>query len=82
MGLDYNVFEALSFDCYGTLIDWETGIWAALQPLLKTHNTSNITRSLGLQAFAETEAIQESETPNMAYPLLLSHVHKRIARKL
>ena len=27
-------FEALSFDCYGTLIDWETGIWDALQPLI------------------------------------------------
>ena len=25
-------FEALSFDCYGTLIDWETGILAALAP--------------------------------------------------
>jgi 2-haloalkanoic acid dehalogenase type II len=27
-------FEALSFDCYGTLIDWESGIWEALAPLL------------------------------------------------
>ena len=26
-------FKALTFDCYGTLIDWETGIYAALQPL-------------------------------------------------
>ena len=28
-------FEALSFDCYGTLIDWETGLLAALDPLLR-----------------------------------------------
>ncbi len=27
-------FSALTFDCYGTLIDWETGIWDALQPLI------------------------------------------------
>ena len=27
-------FKALTFDCYGTLIDWETGLWNALQPLL------------------------------------------------
>ena len=27
-------FQALSFDCYGTLIDWESGIYAALAPLL------------------------------------------------
>ena len=26
-------FKALSFDCYGTLIDWETGLLAALKPL-------------------------------------------------
>ena len=26
-------FSALTFDCYGTLIDWESGIWDALQPL-------------------------------------------------
>ena len=25
-------FSALTFDCYGTLIDWETGIAAALRP--------------------------------------------------
>ena len=28
-------FKALSFDCYGTLIDWETGLSAALGPLAK-----------------------------------------------
>jgi 2-haloacid dehalogenase len=25
-------FDALSFDCYGTLIDWETGLSAVLVP--------------------------------------------------
>ena len=28
-GLEYGAFEALTFDCYGTLIDWESGIAAA-----------------------------------------------------
>ena len=27
-------FRVLTFDCYGTLIDWESGIVAALRPLL------------------------------------------------
>jgi 2-haloacid dehalogenase len=27
-------FDVLSFDCYGTLIDWESGIYSALKPLL------------------------------------------------
>ena len=28
-------FRVLTFDCYGTLIDWESGIYTALQPLLQ-----------------------------------------------
>ena len=27
-------YRVLTFDCYGTLIDWECGIWDALQPLI------------------------------------------------
>ena len=30
-------FEALSFDCYGTLIDWEAGIAAVLRPWANAH---------------------------------------------
>jgi 2-haloacid dehalogenase len=32
--LDYGRFEALTFDCYGTLIDWDTGILAGIRPVL------------------------------------------------
>jgi len=32
--LDYGAFDALTFDCYGTLIDWETGILAALRTVV------------------------------------------------
>jgi 2-haloacid dehalogenase len=35
--LDFNRFEILTFDCYGTLIDWETGILAALHRILSAH---------------------------------------------
>jgi 2-haloacid dehalogenase len=35
--LDFAAFEAISFDCYGTLIDWEAGILAALRPILARH---------------------------------------------
>ena len=31
--MDLSDFDALSFDCYGTLIDWEAGIGAVLRPL-------------------------------------------------
>jgi 2-haloalkanoic acid dehalogenase type II len=32
--LDYGAFDALTFDCYGTLIDWEAGILAALRKVV------------------------------------------------
>ena len=38
--MDPNRFTRLTFDCYGTLIDWETGILAALQPLFQRHGVT------------------------------------------
>jgi 2-haloacid dehalogenase len=35
--LDYEAFEALTFDCYGTLIDWETGLTEAFAQVLRAH---------------------------------------------
>jgi len=35
--LDFSNVEVLTFDCYGTLIDWETGILGALRPLVAAH---------------------------------------------
>ena len=37
MTLDFNRFESLTFDCYGTLIDWETGLLSALRRILSAH---------------------------------------------
>jgi len=37
MPLSADQFDALTFDCYGTLIDWATGISRALQPILQKH---------------------------------------------
>jgi 2-haloacid dehalogenase len=72
-------FKALTFDCYGTLIDWESGIWDALQPLLMHNACSSVHRDLGLQAFAKLETEQERDTPDLLYPLLLTRVHRAIA---
>jgi hypothetical protein len=35
--LDANNYEVLSFDCYGTLVDWESGIISGLRPVLRAH---------------------------------------------
>ena len=72
-------FTTLTFDCYGTLIDWESGIWDAMQPLIHANQRSDITRSTGLEAFAVFESAQEKETPDLMYPKLLTRVHRSLA---
>ncbi len=74
-------YKVLTFDCYGTLIDWESGIWDALQPLLMANDRDAITRNQGLEAFAEIENAQESETPDMLYPDVLARVHASFAAR-
>jgi 2-haloacid dehalogenase len=72
-------FKALSLDCYGTLIDWETGLWNALQPLL-SEGRPGIGRREALDAFARIEVDQERQTPSLHYSTLLAVVHARLAR--
>ena len=60
-------YKVLTFDCYGTLIDWETGIWDALQPLLMANHRSNLTRVDALESHALLESKQETEAPGMLY---------------
>ncbi len=74
-------YEVLTFDCYGTLIDWESGIWDALQPLLMANGRGDITRVDGLAAFGELEHAQEAATPDLIYPELLRKVHQGIAAR-
>ncbi len=71
-------FRALTFDCYGTLIDWETGILAGLDPLVRKAGAKAAPDAV-LEAFARHEAAQEAETPDMLYSRLLGVVHSRIA---
>lgn len=72
-------FTVLTFDCYGTLIDWETGITTALRPWVQSHNLVLETGAI-LEAFAQHEADQQAETPTMRYADLLAVVYKRLAR--
>jgi 2-haloalkanoic acid dehalogenase type II len=73
-------FKVLSFDCYGTLIDWETGIVNALQPLWRGDRGGR-SRDDILAAFARHETAQERETPDMIYSELLARVHRRLAEE-
>jgi 2-haloacid dehalogenase len=73
-------FKALTFDCYGTLIDWETGILSGMQPLVEKAAVTPLSRDQILEIFAQNESAQEDETPATPYSQLLSIVYKRIAR--
>ena len=74
---DYSV---LTFDCYGTLIDWETGIAEALAPWLEGAGV-NLGRDRVLEAFAQLESAQQAATPALRYPELLALVHRGLAER-
>ncbi len=74
-------FSTLTFDCYGTLIDWESGIWDAYQMVIAVNGRDDITRQIALQAHAELESAQQAETPEMIYPQLLALVHQQFAKR-
>ena len=67
--LDFESFEIFSFDCYGTLIDWETGILTALGPVLARHGHRVPDETL-LEAFAVLETGAESG-PYRPYAVVL-----------
>ena len=73
-------YKVLTFDCYGTLIDWEAGMLAALKPL-----SSKVDRPLApdqiLEAHARHESAQQRVTPGRLYRDLLAIVHKRLAEE-
>ena len=72
-------YRVLTFDCYGTLIDWEAGIWAALQSLIRSNGAIGLTRDEALRAFARFEGQHERASPDLAYPDLLARVHRDLA---
>lgn len=74
-------FRVLTFDCYGTLIDWESGIFNALQPLLQKGQL-DLGRDAVLEIYAQHESAQQAETPGMIYSELLTQVHRRLAKAL
>ncbi|MEH3147963.1 MAG: haloacid dehalogenase type II [Methylobacterium frigidaeris] len=73
-------FKALTFDCYGTLIDWETGMVAALQGLTDRAGAP-LTRNAILEAHARHESAQQEQTPGRLYRDLLAVVYKRLAEE-
>jgi 2-haloacid dehalogenase len=63
---DFDRFDALTFDCYGTLIDWETGLLAAMRPVLEAHGVDEPDDEALLERYARHEAEIEAG-PYLAY---------------
>jgi 2-haloacid dehalogenase len=73
-------FDTLTFDCYGTLIDWESGMIEALKRLTE-RASGPLSRDQILQAHAQHESSQQLATPTMRYRDLLAVVYKRLAEQ-
>jgi 2-haloacid dehalogenase len=71
--VDFTQFEALTFDCYGTLIDWEGGILSALRPLLEAHGVVDQDDDALLERHAHLDAEAE-EGPFRRYRSILADV--------
>jgi len=74
-------FSALTFDCYGTLIDWETGILEALPPWAAAHRVEVGDEEL-LAAFGRAESAREAADPTAPYPRVLAGVLEDLASEL
>ena len=73
-------FKILTFDTYGTLIDWESGIYNALRPLIeKTSPTPD--RDQALEVFGEEETHLELTQPGLIYSSLLGECFHAIAKR-
>lgn len=74
-------FGALSFDCYGTLIDWEAGITAVLNPWARSRGLEMTDEAL-LTAYSGHEARAEAEHPRAPYPDILARSLRGLGREL
>ncbi len=77
--LNFNKFQVLTFDCYGTLIDWETGILNALRPIFLKYGI-NINDNEILKNYAEFESEIE-KGPYIKYKEVLKKVLKKFGEK-
>lgn len=78
--MDFSQFKVLTFDCYGTLIDWESGILASLRPLVQKYGLSIKDEEL-LALYGELESASQSG-PYRPYRVVLREVVQRFGRRL
>lgn len=77
--MNLNRFKAITFDCYGTLIDWESGLLGALRPILHSHR-QELSDAQILELYAELEP--EAQSPYQSYRRVLADVVRGFGRRL
>jgi len=75
-------FKLLSFDVYGTLIDWERGILDALRPSLEKAGKIDLDPKHILGVCHTLEASEQSANPQLIYSQLLTRLHPKLCREL
>jgi 2-haloalkanoic acid dehalogenase type II len=73
-------YDVITFDCYGTLIDWETGISAAFLETARADGLA-LEREAVLRTYAELEPAVEAETYRR-YREVLAETARRVAARL
>ena len=79
--MDLTRFKALSFDCYGTLIDWETGMLAVLGPWAREQGLDVADEQL-LLAYGDAEAAAERDMPTALYPEVIGAAFRAAGAQL
>ena len=79
--LDFDRYEWLSFDCYGTLVDWETGISTAVAAALTPHGVSRTSAEI-LALFSDTEPKAQTAHGYREYRPVLRDVMALIGAEL
>ncbi len=74
-------FGALSFDCYGTLIDWEAGLTRVLNPWARSRGLDLDDEAL-LDAYSKHEAAAEAAYPQEPYPGILARSMRALGGEL
>ena len=77
--IDFDRFEAVSFDCYGTLIDWESGIVGAIRPVLEARGL-DLSDTQILALFAEIEPVAQ-RAEYVEYRQVLREVMRELVRR-
>jgi 2-haloacid dehalogenase len=80
MHIDPDRYDALTFDCYGTLIDWESGLTAFLRPLIERHDVHAVDGFL-LEFFGRAEAALQAG-PYRSYRDVLRGVLRSLGERL